>query len=92
MRLHITGGDGPTVISQSLPIRIRSVLIDREDEDAVNLKIVDSTGDVTPVGGFQWSFMGWNEQCLPTVTATLTAPTSVTATIYYDVGRIVYDD
>ena len=91
-RIHLTGGQGPVVISQSLPIRIYSCLIDREDEDSVSLKIIDSSGDVTPVGGFQWSFTGWGADCLPTVTAELVAPSSVTATIYYQVGRVVYDD
>ena len=92
MRLHLTGGDGPKVISENLPIKIRSVLIDRQNDDIVELKIIDSTGDVTPTGGFQWSFTGWNEECYPTVTAELIAPSSVTATIYYQVGRVVYDD
>jgi len=91
MRAYLTGGAGPVVLSQDKPIKIRSILIDRENNDTVELKIVDSSGDVTPVGGFQWSFIGLNEPCYPTVTATLTAPDTVTAVIYYDEGRIVYD-
>ena len=91
MRLHLTGGSGPQVISQDKPIKIRSILIDRDNDDDVALNIVDSGGDVTPVGGFQWSFIGLDEPCYPTVTATLTAPDTVTAVIYYDEGRIVYD-
>ena len=91
MRAHLTGGGGPVVLSDDKPIKVRSILIDREDDDDVELLIVDSTGNVTPAGGFKWSFIGLDEPCYPTVTATLTAPSTVTAVIYYDEGRIVYD-
>ena len=91
MRIHLTGGEGPVTLSQDKPIKIRSILIDRENDDVVALTIVDSIGDVTPVGGFRWSLIGLNEPCYPTVIATLAAPDTVTAVIYYDESRIVYE-
>ena len=90
MRIHLTGGQGPITISQDKPIKIKSVFIDKEDTDTVALIIVDSLGDVTPVGGFRWSFVGLDEECLPAVTADLQASDTVTATIYYEEGRVTY--
>lgn len=96
MRLHIAGGE-IKVISDTVPVKIRSVLIDTDGVNDATLNIMDSLGDVTPAGGFKVpgdaefaGFMQLGEECYPTVQAQLTG-TGATATIYYDAGKVVYE-